>query len=93
MLVVCCFFFVISELFLCLITINVRYGNLIQLCFVYLQKGIAGLYPKPRDLEKYVRAYQYSTKYDDMMSAIYDWPETDTVFGFPIPKNNRKDDH
>ncbi|VDD96614.1 unnamed protein product [Enterobius vermicularis] len=56
-------------------------------------KGIAGLYPKPRDLEKYVRAYQYSTKYDDMMSAIYDWPETDTVFGFPIPKNNRKDDH
>ena len=54
------------------------------------EKGIADLYPKPVDLEKYIRAYQYKTDYDELINAIYDWPKEDTVAGFPVPGTRRE---
>lgn len=53
------------------------------------RKGIADLYPRPVDLEKFIRAYQYNTDYDELINAIYDWPKEDTVAGFPVPGTRR----
>ncbi|VDD95671.1 unnamed protein product [Enterobius vermicularis] len=53
------------------------------------EKKIAGLYPKPVDLEKFIRAYQYNTEYDELINAIYDWPKPDTIAGFPVPGTRR----
>lgn len=53
------------------------------------EKGIADLYPRPVDFEKYIRYHQYRTDYDELINAIYDWPKADTVAGFPVPGTNR----
>ncbi|VDD89888.1 unnamed protein product [Enterobius vermicularis] len=56
------------------------------------KEGLAGLYPKPANLEKYIRAHQYKTEYDDLINAIYDWPREDTAAGFPILGVSSDDD-
>lgn len=50
------------------------------------------MYPKPANLEKYIRAHQYKTEYDDLINAIYDWPREDTAAGFPILGVSSDDD-
>ncbi|KHN87945.1 NAD-dependent malic enzyme, mitochondrial [Toxocara canis] len=49
------------------------------------KNGTANLYPQPEDLEKYVRAQVYSTEYDELINATYEWPQEDMKHGFPVP--------
>uniref|UniRef100_A0A0N5ATC1 Malic enzyme n=1 Tax=Syphacia muris TaxID=451379 RepID=A0A0N5ATC1_9BILA len=56
------------------------------------EKGLANLYPRPSNMEKYIRACQYKTNYDELINAIYDWPKADTVSNFPVPGTKRDDE-
>lgn len=33
-------------------------------------------YPKPEDIDKAIRAYQYSTDYENFIPQLYDWPSS-----------------
>jgi len=37
--------------------------------------GMAQLYPKPAEMETFVRSQIYSVDYDDVINQTYDWPE------------------
>lgn len=37
---------------------------------------IAGLYPKPKDLEKLIEENQYQAEYDDALPPRWDWPKS-----------------
>lgn len=54
------------------------------------QKGQAALYPKPCDMEKYVRSQIYLTSYDELINVSYDWPSHDMKTGFPVPETRRE---
>jgi malate dehydrogenase (oxaloacetate-decarboxylating)(NADP+) len=47
--------------------------------------GTATLYPKPEDLEMYIRSQIYMVDYDELINKTYDWPEKDMRHGFPVP--------
>lgn len=52
--------------------------------------GTARLYPRPEDMEKYIRSQIYSTHYDELINATYDWPAEDMKHGFPVPVTRRE---
>ncbi|MFH4973561.1 hypothetical protein AB6A40_000270 [Gnathostoma spinigerum] len=49
------------------------------------ENGTAQLYPRPEDLERFIRAQIYSVEYDELINATYDWPKKDMRHGFPVP--------
>ncbi|VDM85257.1 unnamed protein product [Strongylus vulgaris] len=54
--------------------------------------NLASLHPKPEDMEMFIRSQIYSYEYSPVLSDLtdtYDWPETDTRQGFPVPKMTR----
>ncbi|EYB99177.1 hypothetical protein Y032_0124g1205 [Ancylostoma ceylanicum] len=53
----------------------------------YLYKEhLAMLWPKPENMEMYVRHQIYEAEYDELISKAYRWPEQDSKQGFPVPK-------
>ncbi|KAJ8724359.1 hypothetical protein PYW08_015833 [Mythimna loreyi] len=40
------------------------------------KNNLASVYPKPKDLNKYIADYIYKTKYDDVRPDFYDYPES-----------------
>ena len=42
--------------------------------FAYRHK-LAHLYPEPRDKKEFIKAHQYNTDYQNIMPAMYEWPE------------------
>lgn len=38
------------------------------------KNGLALKYPEPEDIDKSIRAYQYSTDYESFIPQMYDWP-------------------
>ncbi|VDN58563.1 unnamed protein product, partial [Dracunculus medinensis] len=63
----------------------------IDIAEYFFQKGIADLYPRPEDLEKYIRTHIYSTSYDELINTTYQWPENDMKHGFPVPVSMQDD--
>uniref|UniRef100_A0A0K0FYD7 Malic enzyme n=1 Tax=Strongyloides venezuelensis TaxID=75913 RepID=A0A0K0FYD7_STRVS len=51
--------------------------------------GLATLYPKPKDMELYIRAQVYDVEYDELINKTYVWPEKDCKHGFPVPVMRR----
>ena len=43
--------------------------------FAYEHK-LAGLYPKPKNIESYIEENQYKAEYDDALPPRWDWPKT-----------------
>uniref|UniRef100_A0A915PD78 Malic enzyme n=1 Tax=Setaria digitata TaxID=48799 RepID=A0A915PD78_9BILA len=54
------------------------------------EKGMAGLYPKPEDMEQFVRSQIYQTTYDEIINVTYEWPAQDMKHGFPVPVVRRE---
>ncbi|EJD74104.1 malic enzyme [Loa loa] len=54
------------------------------------KKGMAGLYPKPNDMEHFVRSQIYQTTYDELINVTYEWPAHDMKHGFPVPVSRRE---
>ncbi|KAK6737769.1 hypothetical protein RB195_020085 [Necator americanus] len=53
----------------------------------YLYKeNLAMLYPKPENMEMYVRHHVYSLDYYELINKAYRWPEQDSKRGYPVPK-------
>ncbi|KAL6736821.1 hypothetical protein Aduo_007127 [Ancylostoma duodenale] len=53
----------------------------------YLYKeNLAMLWPKPENMEMYVRHQVYQAEYDELINKAYKWPEQDSKPGFPVPK-------
>ena len=38
------------------------------------ERNLASLYPKPTDMEAYVRSHMYSYNYENFEPEFYDWP-------------------
>ncbi|KAM3718892.1 NAD-dependent malic enzyme [Dirofilaria immitis] len=55
------------------------------------EKNLATLYPKPANMENFVRS-QYQTTYNEMIGYTYDWPENDMVHGYRVPYEKKHDD-
>ncbi|VDK87317.1 unnamed protein product, partial [Litomosoides sigmodontis] len=53
------------------------------------EKGMAGLYPKPNNIEHFVRSQIYHTSYDELINVTYEWPSQDMKHGFPVPVARR----
>ncbi|VDN05931.1 unnamed protein product [Thelazia callipaeda] len=51
------------------------------------EKNMASLYPKPENVENFVRSQMYNTNYDKIVDYRYDWPEQDMVQGYPVPND------
>ncbi|CEF62385.1 NAD-dependent malic enzyme, mitochondrial [Strongyloides ratti] len=51
--------------------------------------GLAALYPKPKNLEMYIRSQLYDVEYEELINKTYEWPEKDCKHGFPVPLMNR----
>lgn len=51
---------------------------------------MAGLYPKPNDMEHFVRSQIYQTTYDELINVTYEWPSHDMKHGFPVPVTRRE---
>ncbi|KHJ83502.1 hypothetical protein OESDEN_16799 [Oesophagostomum dentatum] len=49
------------------------------------EKNLAMLYPKPENMEMYVRHQVYPTTYDELINKAYRWPEQDCKQGFAVP--------
>ncbi|EJD75150.1 malic enzyme [Loa loa] len=49
------------------------------------QHGIAGLYPKPENMEQYIQSQIYSVQYDELICKQYSWPIEDTKRNIPVP--------
>ncbi|VDK28129.1 unnamed protein product [Gongylonema pulchrum] len=54
------------------------------------QNGTAARYPKPEDMEQFVRSQIYQTSYDELINVTYDWPSQDMKHGFPVPVVRRE---
>ncbi|VDK78992.1 unnamed protein product [Onchocerca ochengi] len=54
------------------------------------EKGMASLYPKPNDIERFVRSQIYQTTYDEIINVTYEWPTHDMKHGFPVPVARRE---
>ncbi|MCP9262174.1 Malic enzyme [Dirofilaria immitis] len=52
--------------------------------------GMACLYPKPSNIEKFVRSQLYQTTYDEIINVTYEWPTHDMRHGFPVPVVRRE---
>lgn len=50
---------------------------------------MAGLYPKPNNIEYFVRSQLYHTSYDEIINVTYQWPSHDMKHGFPVPVARR----
>ncbi|VDK68955.1 unnamed protein product [Onchocerca ochengi] len=56
------------------------------------EKNLATLYPKPANMEYFVRSQMYQTRYSEMVDYTYDWPEHDMVQGYPVPYEEEHND-
>ncbi|VDK61458.1 unnamed protein product [Gongylonema pulchrum] len=52
--------------------------------------GIAGLYPQPEDMEKYVQSQIYSVHYDELICEPYCWPKEDMNRNVVVPSTAEK---
>lgn len=50
---------------------------------------MACLYPKPNNIEYFVRSQIYHTSYDEIINVTYEWPPHDMKHGFPVPVTRR----
>ncbi len=46
---------------------------------------MAQLYPKPAEMEMFVRSQIYSVDYDEVINKTYDWPAHQIKHGSKIP--------
>ncbi|VBB32609.1 unnamed protein product [Acanthocheilonema viteae] len=56
------------------------------------EKNLAALYPKPANMENFVRSQMYQTAYTEMIDYTYNWPEDDMVQGYPVPYEQEYED-
>ncbi|VDK87318.1 unnamed protein product [Litomosoides sigmodontis] len=56
------------------------------------EKNLAALYPKPANMENFVRSQMYQTCYTEMIDYTYNWPKDDMVCGYPVPYQQEYDD-
>uniref|UniRef100_A0A0K0FD75 Malic enzyme n=1 Tax=Strongyloides venezuelensis TaxID=75913 RepID=A0A0K0FD75_STRVS len=61
----------------------------VQIAEEAYKDGVASLYPKPKDIELYIRSQVYDVEYDELINKIYAWPEKDCKHGFPVPVMSR----
>uniref|UniRef100_A0A0N5CC35 Malic enzyme n=1 Tax=Strongyloides papillosus TaxID=174720 RepID=A0A0N5CC35_STREA len=61
----------------------------VQIAEEAYKDGVASLYPKPKDIELYIRSQVYDVEYDELINKIYPWPEKDCKHGFPVPVMQR----
>ncbi|XGW07488.1 hypothetical protein V3C99_010566 [Haemonchus contortus] len=53
----------------------------------FFNENLATLYPKPDDLEMYVRHQLYDTSYEDLINKEWEWPEEACkVCAIPVPE-------
>uniref|UniRef100_A0A915Q7N5 Malic enzyme n=1 Tax=Setaria digitata TaxID=48799 RepID=A0A915Q7N5_9BILA len=45
---------------------------------------LAGLYPKPENMEKYIASQIYSVHYDELIFKPYNWPAEDMKISIPV---------
>jgi len=49
------------------------------------QDGTAKLFPRPENLEVYLRLHTYKLEYDPVLNETYDWPKEHMKTDFPLP--------
>ncbi|KAL3986415.1 NADP-dependent malic enzyme [Acanthocheilonema viteae] len=50
--------------------------------------GIAGLYPEPENMKKYIQSQIYSIHYDELICEQYNWPIEDTKRNISVPSTD-----
>uniref|UniRef100_A0A0R3S370 Malic domain-containing protein n=1 Tax=Elaeophora elaphi TaxID=1147741 RepID=A0A0R3S370_9BILA len=59
---------------------------------VSAMKNLAALYPRPTNMENFMRSQTYQTTYIDMIDYTYNWPKDNMVQGYPVPYDHEYED-
>ncbi|WKX95316.1 hypothetical protein Q1695_012066 [Nippostrongylus brasiliensis] len=62
----------------------------VELGEYFFKNNLSAFYPKPANLEMYVRQQIFTTEYDELINKEYKWPEEDCRAGqIPVPELER----